>query len=155
MFLLKIYEILIGYSGQCLQKHSSIGNLQKKSSEKSQHNLWKNTCSRVSFFLFQSCNLKKRLKQKYFLANFSKVFNKNFFKDQFQAAASMTSEFISKDRNIFKADNKATNYFDVFIMLSGHAFTCWTRRVRSLMKSFFIKFQVFPTNRILLITVFL
>ena len=38
-------------------------------------------------------------------------------------------------------------------MISGHAFMYLTRRVRSMMESFFVKSQVFPTNRILLTTV--
>ena len=89
--------------------------------------------------------------------NFFKTFDKTFSDKQLGAAASMTSEFISTDKNIFKVGNKASNILmSLFcIMVSGHAFMYLTRRVRSLLESFFVKFQVFPTIRILLTTVLL
>ena len=37
------------------------------------------------------------------------MFNETLFKEQLRAAASMTSEFISRDKNIFKAGNKVTS----------------------------------------------
>ena len=61
MFPLKIYEILMGYSGQCLQKQPSIGKLQKKG--RSSH---------------QSCFIKKGV-----LRNFTKFTGKHLCQSLF------------------------------------------------------------------------
>ena len=45
-------QILMSYSGKYPQKQPSIGNLQKKGSEKNKQNSRKNTFTRASFFLF-------------------------------------------------------------------------------------------------------
>ena len=44
-----------------------------------------------------------------FSRKFFKIFDKNFFKEQFRVAASVTSEFVSTDENVFKVVNIATD----------------------------------------------
>ena len=62
-------------------------------------------------FLFSRLVLffKEETPTEVFSRAFFKIFDKNVFKEQFRAAASMTSEFILTDKNIFKVGKKATN----------------------------------------------
>ena len=77
-------------------------------------------------FLFSRLVLffKKETPTEVFSRVFFKTFDKKVFKEQFRAAASMTSEFISTDKNIFKVGKKATNilislsfYLDVLLCI--------------------------------------
>ena len=99
------------------------------------------------FSLFQPYFSKKRLQQRYFLANFSKFLEKPSVKN--------SSRLLLLWLPNFSHQTKSSQHFDVFIMISGHAFMYLTRRVRSLMESFFVKFQVYPTNKMLLTSVLL
>ena len=98
MFPLKIHEILMGYSGQCLQKQPSIGNLQKKG--RSSHQSYfikkgvlrnfkkftgKHLCQSLFFNkvagLKPETLLKKRLWQQCFPMNFVKFLRTPFLRD--------------------------------------------------------------------------
>ena len=123
MFPLKIYDILMGYSGKLSQKHPSIGNFQKNSSKNNWENWRKNTCG-GDLFLFWSYFFIKETPAEVFSCEFFKFFHKTFIKEQLRVAASMTSEFISTDKSIFQAGNKATSilmsllwYLDILLCI--------------------------------------
>ena len=98
----------------------------------------------LSFF-FSPIAQKMRLQQRYFFANFSKFFTKSFLKSS-SALLLLWLQNLFQQKKYFQSWQWSNQYFDVFIMISGHAFTCWTRRVRSLMAPFFVKIQVFRTE---------
>ena len=98
MFPLKIYEILVGYSGQCLQKQPSIGNFQKKDRNSHQRcfmkkgvlrNFKKFTGKRLCQSLFlnkvaglkPATLLKKRLWHRCFPVNFLKFPKTSFLQN--------------------------------------------------------------------------
>ena len=55
------------------------------------------------FFSFSLTYNKKETLAEVFSCKFFKIFDKSFFKEQFWATVSMTSEFISTDKNIFQS----------------------------------------------------
>ena len=76
---LKIYEILMGYSGECPQKQPSTGNLQNKSSEKNWQNSQENNCARVSIVSLLVLFFKRETPVEVISCEFFKIFDNTFF----------------------------------------------------------------------------
>ena len=100
---------------------------------------------------------KKETPAEVFSREFFRLFDKNYFIELFRGCCfSDFRIYLNKAKTFWKLIIKQTIFWCPYYDIWTYFYVMYlTRRVRSLMESFFVKFQVFPANRILLTTVLL